>query len=198
MGGGNTYALLKRLRESGLLSVIRERVMAGMPYLGASAGSNVAGPTILTTNDWNVWASIASEPLGSFLQHNPHTRIRIPPCPGEARRDLANRRVPRGNASRWPAEEGALVGVGHEYHGGAARQEQDLPQDRGPDWHQPGEGWTNGLKRRYKPWARCRRTRAHRGHRVFCRGACLSHGFPWHAPWMVEGTVFRAAGAPFG
>jgi dipeptidase E len=54
MGGGNTYALLMRLRRSGLLAAIRRRVRAGMPYAGASAGANVAGPTILTTNDWNV------------------------------------------------------------------------------------------------------------------------------------------------
>ncbi|HSE06440.1 MAG TPA: dipeptidase PepE [Methylomirabilota bacterium] len=54
MGGGNTYALLQRLRGAGLLEAIRGRVAAGMPYAGASAGSNVAGPTILTTNDWNV------------------------------------------------------------------------------------------------------------------------------------------------
>lgn len=54
MGGGNTYALLQRLRRAGLLEAIRGRVAAGMPYAGASAGSNVAGPTILTTNDWNV------------------------------------------------------------------------------------------------------------------------------------------------
>ena len=45
MGGGNTYALLRRLGEAGLLAAIRERVDAGMPYAGASAGSNVAGPT---------------------------------------------------------------------------------------------------------------------------------------------------------
>lgn len=54
MGGGNTYALLQRLRRAGLLEAIAARVAAGMPYVGASAGSNVAGPTILTTNDWNV------------------------------------------------------------------------------------------------------------------------------------------------
>jgi len=54
MGGGNTYALLQRLQTSGLLEAIREKVRAGMPYAGSSAGSNVAGPNILTTNDWNV------------------------------------------------------------------------------------------------------------------------------------------------
>lgn len=54
VGGGNTYRLLKRVREAGLLEPLRRRVLEGMPYLGWSAGSNLAGPTILTTNDWNV------------------------------------------------------------------------------------------------------------------------------------------------
>lgn len=54
VGGGNTYALLKRLREAKLLDPIRQRIRAGTPYVGSSAGSNVAGPNILTTNDWNV------------------------------------------------------------------------------------------------------------------------------------------------
>jgi len=54
VGGGNTYALLQRLQSSGLLDAVREKVRAGMPYAGSSAGSNVAGPNILTTNDWNV------------------------------------------------------------------------------------------------------------------------------------------------
>jgi dipeptidase E len=73
MGGGNTYALLQRLRGAGLLEVIRARGAAGMPYAGASAGSNVAGPTILTTNDWNVVGLDRFDALGLVgFNINPH------------------------------------------------------------------------------------------------------------------------------
>ena len=73
MGGGNTYALLQRLRGAGLLEAIRARAAAGMPYLGASAGSNVAGPTILTTNDWNVVGLDRFDALGLVgFNINPH------------------------------------------------------------------------------------------------------------------------------
>ena len=73
MGGGNTYALLQRLRGAGLLEAIRARVAAGMPYAGASAGSNVAGPTILTTNDWNVVGLDRFDALGLVgFNINPH------------------------------------------------------------------------------------------------------------------------------
>jgi dipeptidase E len=73
MGGGNTYALLQRLRGTGLLESIRVRVAAGMPYAGASAGSNVAGPTILTTNDWNVVGLDRFDALGLVgFNINPH------------------------------------------------------------------------------------------------------------------------------
>lgn len=51
VGGGNTFRLLNALHEQSLLEVIRERVGAGMPYMGVSAGANVACPTIMTTND---------------------------------------------------------------------------------------------------------------------------------------------------
>jgi dipeptidase E len=73
VGGGNTYALLRRLSESRLLGAIQERVHDGVPYIGSSAGSNVAGPTILTTNDWNVVALDRFEALGLVpFNINPH------------------------------------------------------------------------------------------------------------------------------
>jgi dipeptidase E len=73
VGGGNTYALLERLRRSELLDAMRERVQGDMPYVGSSAGANVAGPTILTTNDWNVVGLDRFEALGLVpFNVNPH------------------------------------------------------------------------------------------------------------------------------
>ena len=52
VGGGNTFRLIHSLREvTGLFDAIHERVSEGMPYMGVSAGSNVACPTMQTTND---------------------------------------------------------------------------------------------------------------------------------------------------
>jgi dipeptidase E len=51
IGGGNTFRLIDALWRHALVEPIRRRARAGMPYLGTSAGSNVACPSIRTTND---------------------------------------------------------------------------------------------------------------------------------------------------
>ncbi len=50
-GGGNTFLLLKTLYDHNLLEVIKNKINEGVPYLGTSAGSNILGENIKTTND---------------------------------------------------------------------------------------------------------------------------------------------------
>lgn len=73
VGGGETFVLLGELHRTGQLQVIRERVLAGVPYGGSSAGANVAGLRIGTTNDFPTADIPSREALGLLpVSINPH------------------------------------------------------------------------------------------------------------------------------
>jgi dipeptidase E len=73
VGGGNTFRLLKGLHDHDLLAPIRRRVAAGVPYIGSSAGSIVACPTLKTTKDMPVVQPPSFEALGLVpFQISPH------------------------------------------------------------------------------------------------------------------------------
>ena len=73
VGGGNSFLLIRDLHERGLIGPIRDRVLAGAPYLGVSAGSNVACPTMMTTNDMPIVLPPSFESFGIVpFQINPH------------------------------------------------------------------------------------------------------------------------------
>lgn len=73
VGGGNAFRLLQAVQRSGLLAAIGGRARAGMPYLGVSAGANLACPTIRTTNDMPIVQPASLAALGLIpFQVNPH------------------------------------------------------------------------------------------------------------------------------
>lgn len=73
VGGGNTWKLTRTLQENGLIDIIRTKVLGGTPYIGWSAGSNVACPTLRTTNDMPIVEPLSFETLNLIpFQINPH------------------------------------------------------------------------------------------------------------------------------
>jgi len=87
VSGGNTFRLLHEIQKRGLLEPIRRRALAGMPYIGWSAGSNLACPSIRTTNDMPIVWPEQPDALGLLpFQINPHyTDIHPPGHQGETR-----------------------------------------------------------------------------------------------------------------
>jgi dipeptidase E len=73
VGGGNTWMLLRLLRENNLIDPVRQKVFSGTSYIGWSAGSNVACPTMMTTNDMPVTQPPSFHAFGLIpFQINPH------------------------------------------------------------------------------------------------------------------------------
>lgn len=87
VGGGNTFLLLRALYRAQLMRPIGERVRKGLPYMGWSAGGNVACPTIMTTNDMPIVEPPSFRALHLVpFQINPHyTEATVPGHGGESR-----------------------------------------------------------------------------------------------------------------
>ncbi len=122
-GGGNTFRLLDALYDLDALLPIRRRVEEGMPYTGASAGSNLACPTIMTTNDMPIVEPLSFEALGLVpFQINPHY---LDPVPGSTHMGET-----RETRIREFHEENDLVVVGLR-EGAMLRVEGDSVELRG-------------------------------------------------------------------
>ncbi len=89
VGGGNTWRLVRELHAGTLMGPLREAVRRGTPYVGWSAGSNVACPTFQTTNDMPVCDPLGFDTLGLVpFQINPHYLHGNPPgFQGETREE---------------------------------------------------------------------------------------------------------------
>ncbi|GAD04924.1 peptidase [Porphyromonas crevioricanis] len=114
VGGGNTFILVKKMQEMGLLEAIRERVLGGVPYIGWSAGSNVACPTLCTTNDMPI-VQPRSFDVFNFVpfQINPHYLDAHPEGHGGETREQRIAEYLVANPNRWVVglREGCMLKV---------------------------------------------------------------------------------------
>lgn len=114
VGGGNTFRLVDRLQRSGLMQVLRQRALEGMRYLGASAGTNIAAPTLKTTNDMPIVQPPGFEALGlvpfqinpHYVDADPHSRHM-----GETREDRIREFHEENAAPVLGLREGAWLGI---------------------------------------------------------------------------------------
>ena len=120
VSGGNTYCLLNGLYENALLDPLRRKISEGMPYIGWSAGSNVAGATICTTNDMPIIQPPSFRAIGAVpFQLNPHFTDAMPPGHrGETREDRLREYLALNRDGRVVgiAEGGALRVAGDAMH----------------------------------------------------------------------------------
>ncbi len=139
VGGGETFLLLRTLLETGQFALLRERVLAGVPYNGSSAGCNIAGPNIGCTNDFPVVDVPTRLSLGIFpAVTNPHHPRsdekeyagRVNKVKAYCRLNVAETVLGLGNAAVARLHQGQVTiehGPAFYYHGGVARELKEGP-----------------------------------------------------------------------
>ena len=102
VGGGNTFALAKKMHEQGLMTAILRKIKEGTPYVGWSAGSNVSCPTICTTNDMPIVQPESIKAIGAVkFQINPHDLDANPEGHAGETREQRIEEYIEANPRRW-------------------------------------------------------------------------------------------------
>ena len=117
VGGGNTFALAKKMQEQGLMQAIRKKIAEGTPYVGWSAGSNVCCPTICTTNDMPIVQPESFKAIGAVkFQINPHYLDANPEGHAGETREQRILEYIEANPRRWVVglREGCMLHVESE------------------------------------------------------------------------------------
>jgi dipeptidase E len=142
VGGGNTFRLLRTMQRLGALDLVRARVRAGMPYIGSSAGTNLAAPSIRTTNDMPIVEPAGFTALGlvpfqinaHYLDADPQSRhmgetreARIAEFLEENDVDVLGLR--EGSWLRVSGRRATVAGVNGAKLFRRAREPQELPVD---------------------------------------------------------------------